>query len=154
MEYDEGVTIDVGVVEYVPGMDYNALESIPADKVIGHTVTPNDPDEDISADDNVRDGQRHNVDITLYDLEPNKTYVIWVRAVRRSVNLMSGPSDPIIVTTLPDLPVEAEKPTVPVFNYHHEGDTYIDLGWDFNREYVYTSMGRVDTADPSRQQAH
>ena len=60
-------------------MDYNALENIPADKVIGHTVTPNDPDEDISADDNVRDGQRHNVDITLYDLEPNKTYVIWVK---------------------------------------------------------------------------
>ncbi|NMA33984.1 MAG: fibronectin type III domain-containing protein [Clostridiaceae bacterium] len=145
VEYDEGVTIDVGIVEYVPGMDYNALENIPADKVIGHTVTPNDPDEDISADDNVRDGQRHNVDITLYDLEPNKTYVIWVRAVRRSVNLMSGPSDPIIVTTLPDLPVEAEKPTVPVFNYHHEGDTYIDLGWDFNREYVYyLEYGTVD----------
>lgn len=51
---------------------------------------------------------------SLYDLEPNKTYVIWVRAVRRSLDLMSGPSDPIIVTTLPDLPIEAEKPTVPV----------------------------------------
>ena len=45
-------------------------------------------------------------------------------AVRRSVNLMSGPSDPIMVTTLPDLPVEAGEPTVPVFNYHHEGDIY------------------------------
>lgn len=137
VEYDSGVTIDVGIVEYVPGMDYNDLENLPADKVIGHTVTPNDPDEDINAEDNVRDGKRHNVDITLYDLEPNKTYVIWVRAVRRSVNLMSGPSDPILVTTLPELPTEAEKPTVPVFNYHFAGDTFIDLGWDFNSQYVY-----------------
>lgn len=145
VEYDSGVTIDVGVVEYVPGMDYNDLENIPADKVIGHPVTPNDPYEDVNAEDNVRDGRRHNVDITLYDLEPNKTYVIWVRAVRRSLDLMSGPSDPIIVTTLPDLPIEAEKPTVPVFNYHHAGDTYIDLGWNFNREYVYyLEYGTVD----------
>ena len=137
VEYDEGVTIDVGVIEYVPGMDYNDLENIPADKVIGHTVTANDPDEDINAEDNVRDNLRHNVDITLYDLEPNKTYVIWVRAVRRSVNLMSGPSDPILVTTMPELPVEAEKPTVPVFNYHYAGDTFIDLGWNFNSQYIY-----------------
>ena len=137
VEYDSGVTIDVGIVEYVPGMDYNDLENIPAEKVIGHSVTPNDPDEDIGAEDAIRDGLRHNVDIALYDLEPNKTYVVWVRAVRRSVNLMSGPSDPILVTTLPDLPIIAEKPTVPVFNYHHAGDTYIDLGWNFNREYVY-----------------
>lgn len=145
VEYDSGVTLDVGVVEYVPGMDWNSLENIPADKVVGHTVTPNDPDEDINAEDNPRDGLRHNVDITLYDLEPNKTYVIWVRAVRRSVGLMSGPSDPILVTTLPELPIEAEKPTVPVFNYHYAGDTFIDLGWNFNKEYVYYLLyGTVD----------
>ncbi len=137
VEYDSGVTIDVGCVEYTPGMDYNDLKNMSADKIVGHPVTPNDPDEDIDAEDAIADGRRHNVDITLYDLEPNKTYVVWVRAARRSVNLISGPSDPIIITTIPDLPSAVEKPTVPVFNYHHAGDTYIDLGWDFNRQYVY-----------------
>lgn len=137
IEYDSGVTIDVGCIEYTPGMDYNDLANLPADKVISYPVTPNDPDEDIGAGDAIRDGRRHNVDIRLYDLEPNKTYVIWVRAARRSVNLVSGPSEPIIITTDPELPSIIEKPTVPVFNYYFAGDTYIDLGWNFNSRYVY-----------------
>lgn len=145
IRYDDGVTIDVGCVEYTPGMDYNDLANLPADKVIGYPVTPNDPDEDIGAPDAIRDGLRHNIDIMLYDLEPNKTYVIWVRAARRSANLISGPSDPIIITTAPELPTVAEKPTVPVFNYSFAGDTYIDLGWNFNGQYVYyLEYGTVD----------
>jgi len=137
VEYDSGVTIDVGCIEYTPGMDYNELANLPADKVISYPVTPNDPDEDIGKKDSIRDGKRHNVDITLYDLEPNKTYVIWVRAARRGSDLISGPSEPIIVTTDPELPTIVEKPTVPVFNYNYAGDTFIDLGWNFNNEYVY-----------------
>jgi len=47
LEYDSGVTIDVGVVEYVPGMDYNDLENIRGRQGgYGHPVTPNDPYED------------------------------------------------------------------------------------------------------------
>ncbi len=137
VRYDSGVTIDVGCVDYSPDIDYNDLENLPANKVIGFPTTPNDPAEDTNAVDAVRDGVRHNIDITLNSLEPNKTYIVWVRASRRSVNLISGPSDPIIITTLPELPDMVEKPTVPVFNYYHAGDTYIDLGWNFNSEYVY-----------------
>ena len=137
VKYDSGVTIDVGCVEYSPDINYNNLENLPANKVIGFPTIPNDPAEDINAEEAVRDGVRHNIDITLNDLEPNKTYVIWVRASRRSVNLISGPSDPIVITTIPELPDVIEKPTVPVFNYHHAGDTFIDLGWNFNSEYVY-----------------
>ncbi len=137
VEYDSGVSIDVGCIEYSPDIDYNDLENLPANKVIGFPSTPNDPAEDTNAVDAVKDGVRHNIDITLNNLEPNKTYIVWVRASRRSVNLISGPSDPIIITTLPDLPEVIEKPTVPVFNYYHAGDTYIDLGWNFNSSYVY-----------------
>lgn len=143
VEYDDGVTIDVGCIEYTPDMDFSSLESIPANKIIGFPVTANDPNEVVH--DSVLDDIRHNVDITIRDLEPNKTYIVWVRAARRNVDLISGPSDPIIITTIPDLPETIEKPTVPVFNYDHAADTYIDLGWNTKSEYVYyLEYGTVD----------
>jgi len=145
VEYDDGVTIDVGWVEYTEGMDYSSIESLPTNKIIGFPVTPNDPDEDVTAPGALPDGKKHNVDITITGLEPNKTYVIWIRASRISANLTSGPSNPIIVTTQPVLPDIIEKPTVPVFNYHDASDTYIDLGWNFNPKYVYyLEYGTVD----------
>ncbi|MGI6668174.1 MAG: fibronectin type III domain-containing protein [Acetivibrionales bacterium] len=137
VEYDEGVTLDVGIAIYTPGFDYSTIETLPTDKVVNIPVTPNDPEEDIYAPGAIPDGKKHNINITVDDLAPNTTYVIWVRAARRSVGLISGPSDPIIVTTLPELPDIVEKPTVPVFNYSHAGDVYIDLGWNFNNRYVY-----------------
>ena len=143
--YDSGVTIDVGCIEYTPDLDYNSLESLPANKIIGIPVTPNDPNEDIHDVNSVLDNLKHNVDITIRDLEQNKTYIVWVRAARRCVDLISGPSDPIIITTIPDLPETIEKPTVPVFNYDHAADTYIDLGWNTKSEYVYyLEYGTVD----------
>lgn len=150
VRYDSGVTIDVGCVEYSPDIDYNDLENLPANKIIGFPAIPNDPAEDTGAADSVRDGLKHNIDITLSDLEPNKSYIIWVRASRRSLSLISGPSDPIIITTIPDLPDVTEKPTVPVFNYSHAGDTFIDLGWNFNSQYVYyLEYGTVDDRSKS-----
>lgn len=145
VEYDDGVTIDVGCVEYTPDIDYDNLAALKTNKVIGVPVTPNDPDEDVTAEDAIPDGKKHNIDITLYDLDPNKSYVIWVRAARRGVELISGPSDPIIVTTNPDLPDILEKPTVPVFNYNYASDTYVDLGWNVNSKYTYyIEYGTVD----------
>lgn len=137
VEYDDEVTLDVGIAVYASGFDYDSLETLATDKIIGFPVTPNDPYEDVHAPGAIPDGERHNINITVDGLEPNTTYVIWVRAARRGVGLISGPSDPIIVTTLPELPVTSEKPTVPVFNYSHAADVYIDLGWNFNSRYVY-----------------
>ena len=137
VEYDNGVTIDVGCVEYTPEIDYNNIDKLLANKVIGFPVTPNDPNENVTAPGAILDGKKHNIDIPINDIEPNSTYIVWVRAARRSVDLISGPSDPIIITTIPDLPVTIEKPTVPVFNYYDAADTHIDLGWNFNPQYTY-----------------
>ena len=51
VKYDSGVTIDVGCVEYSPDINYNNLENLPANKVIGFPTIPNDPAEDINAED-------------------------------------------------------------------------------------------------------
>jgi len=134
VEYDSGVTIDVGCVEYIEGMSYDDIANITANKITGFPVTANDEAEDASLNP---DGKKHNVNITLTDLIPNTTYIIWVRAARKSVDLISGPSDPIVITTEPDVVPPIAKPTVPIFNYGLAGDTFVDLGWNFNNNYKY-----------------
>lgn len=137
VEYDEGVTIDVGYVVYTSDIDYSKIGELPTNKIRGVPVTPNDPNEDVGAPGAIPDGKKHNILITINNLEANVTYVVWVRAARNSVNLVSEPSNPIIVTTLPEIGDTLEKPTVPVFNFNEPGDTYIKLGWNVNPAYTY-----------------
>lgn len=154
VEYDSGVTIDVGCVKFVEGMDVSTLNTLPINKVMGFPISANDPDED--ATQNIPEQQspavyaKHNIDIKLSDLEPNSTYIIWVRASRQSANLTSGPSDPIIITTNPVDDVKIEKPMVPAINYTLTGDTYVDLGWDLKADYnYYIKYGTIDDIDQS-----
>ncbi|NLU26173.1 MAG: fibronectin type III domain-containing protein [Hungateiclostridium thermocellum] len=140
--YDSGVRINVGCVEYSEGMSYEELYYLPADKVVDFPVDPNDPWENPDLNP---DGKKHNVDITITDLKPNTVYVIWVRAARPSADLVSEPSDPIVITTNPVIEPPLEKPVVPSFNYHSAGDTYIDLGWEFTPgHYYYLKYGLED----------
>ena len=134
VQYDGGVSLDVGCVEYGEGVSYSDIAGMPADKVVGFPAVPNDPYEDALSNP---DGKKHNIDIVLSGLAPNTSYIIWVRAVRAAYGLISGPSDPLIITTIPELPVFVEKPTVPSFNYYYAGDTFVDLGWDFRAGYYY-----------------
>ncbi|MCX8129823.1 MAG: fibronectin type III domain-containing protein [Clostridia bacterium] len=139
---DRGVTIDVGCVRYEDGMSMSELAQIPTNKVIGFPVTANDSTEDRTQN---LDNQKHNVNIPVAGLDPNTTYIIWVRASRQSADLTSGPSDPIIITTVPDDSNQVEKPVVPTFNYYQVSDIYIDLGWDFKTNYkYYIKYGTVD----------
>jgi len=148
--YDSGVTLDVGLIKYVEGMTYEELKTLVPDKVTNFPVTPNDPKEDPKLNP---DGNYHNVDITLTDLEPNTTYVVWVRAARLSMNLVSGPSDPIVFTTLPVIVTPVEKPVVPYFNYSLASDTYIDLGWDLVPGYnYYLKYGLEDNPNTASNQ--
>jgi len=151
VEYDSGVTIDVGCVEFTTdGMD---ISTLPTTKVTGvpTTVPSSDyvdgkiynPDQSETASLNV-DGKRHNIDIQLTGLLPNTTYIVWVRA-DRSGGTSSGPSDPIIITTNPDSTPPIEKPTVPTFNYTQAGDSFADFGWVFKDGYKYNiKYGTVD----------
>lgn len=134
VSYDSGVKIDVGCIKFTEGMTYDGLKNIAADWITGFPVEPNDPLENPQFNP---DNNKHNVDIPVTGLEPNTAYVIWVRATRPELNLVSEPSDPIIITTDPVIIPPPEKPVVPFFNYSLSGDTYIDLGWEFKPEYNY-----------------
>lgn len=134
VSYDAGVKIEVGCIEYTEEMSYDGLKDIAANWVTGFPVEPNDLLENPQLNP---DKNKHNVDISLTGLEPNTSYVIWVRASRPEMNLVSEPSDPIIITTDPVIIPPAEKPVVPSFNYSLSGDIYIDLGWEFKPGYSY-----------------
>ena len=150
VSYDSGVTIDVGCVEFVEGMSYDILATIPADKVINFPTEPNDDMENPNLN---LDRKKHNIDIVVKDLHPNTTYVIWVRATRNSVGLSSGPSEPLIITTNPVIVPPIEQPIVPNFNYSLASDKYIDLGWDFVPAYnYYIKYGLEDNINTAGQE--
>lgn len=137
VQYDDNIRLNVGCIEYTEGFDFKLLldaEKYPADKVKGISPAPNDPEEDPNS--NI-DRVKHNVDILVGDLEPNKVYVIWVRAVNTVTGKESGPSDPLLVTTKPDHEVPVEDPIVPALQCQYAGDTYVELIWDFKEDYKY-----------------
>ena len=148
--YDSGVTFDVGCIEYVEGMKYEDIQNLQPDKITNFPIIANDLKENPNLNP---DGKRHNVNIDLTELEPNTAYVIWVRAVRSSANLVSGPSDPIVFTTLPVIITPVEKPVVPYFNYNLPSDYYIDIGWDVVPGYnYYLKYGLEDNANKALNQ--
>lgn len=72
-----------------------------------------------------------------YGLDPNRTYLIWITVYNTEGDIESEPSDPIVVTTLPEYPPVVEYPTVPTDLKGIAGDTYVDLFWTFRENYSY-----------------
>lgn len=156
LEYDEGVAIDVYYVKYEEGMDYSKVydsSKFKAVKVPGFSTRTNDESEDSQL--NYPDKkEKRNVDIKIEGLEPNTTYVMWVKAVRQDANPPeSEPSDPIIVTTSPSEAHPVETPTVPAMSINQVGDTFVDLIWDFNQNYkYYIKHGTVENREQASEE--
>lgn len=72
-----------------------------------------------------------------YGLDSNETYLVWITVYNTDGDMESDPSDPLIVTTLPEYPPKVEYPTVPTDLKGVAGDTYVDLYWSYRENYSY-----------------
>jgi hypothetical protein len=140
VQYDDKVKMDVYYIKYSADIVYTELNDpvkYPAQKVAGFSTIANDPEEDetLNFPDKLK---KRNVNMEIPGLEPNTTYVMWVKAVRSTANPSESVlSDPIIVTTDPSPAFPVEKPTVPVLLANQIGDTFVDLIWEFKEGYKY-----------------
>lgn len=123
IQYDANVKFGIGYIELTEALDdYSFIRDEPLQ--ITDIANPY--------------GDTHQImEYTIEDLEPNKMYLVWLRAYR-DINHLSEPSNPIIVTTDFDYTVPLEKPAVPrwiraVALDNNEG---IELEWDRTTERV------------------
>lgn len=148
VSYDPGVTLDIGCIPFVEGVDISTkiadrITNYPTKITIGQNDDPyENPDFNPLETPTSTERLKHNIDIKIEGLDPNTTYIVWIRAARKDVNLASGPSAPLVITTAPDLQTTLEKPIVPSFQQNIPRDTSIELNWNFkpaqnNLSYKY-----------------
>ena len=82
-----------------------------------------------------QDPQAFSIPVT--DMEPNKTYLVWITVKSNPGQMESDPSDPILVTTPPESPPTVEIPVVPSDLNGIPTDTYVDLFWTYRPGYSY-----------------
>lgn len=73
-------------------------------------------------------------------LTHNTTYIVWVTIENQNGN-SSDPSDPVIITTPPDIPEIPVTPTVPTDLRGIAGDTFVDLFWTYSLNMDYEIRG-------------
>lgn len=73
-------------------------------------------------------------------LTHNTTYIVWVTIENQNGN-SSDPSDPLVITTPPDIPEIPVTPTVPTDLRGIAGDTFVDLFWTFYLDMDYEIRG-------------
>lgn len=82
--------------------------------------------------------QSFTFDIT--GLTHNTAYVVWV-TIENQNGTASDPSDPLIITTPPQIPDVPVTPTVPTDLKGLAADTFVDLFWTFTKDMEYEIKG-------------
>ena len=124
--YDEEITFGIGYTEYTDGMDYESIRTIP-DQILDISYSTNQ--------------------FNITELSPNTSYVIWMRAYRDSAEMVSEPSNPIVVTTDSVISDIVLRPLAPKFTANSPGDTYIELLWDYKISDNYTYYIKYSTQE-------
>ncbi len=123
VSYDSDVRFSVGYEVYTDTFDFSRLLETINQMPTQFNDIPNTP-------------EAGPVEFTVTGLNPNSTYIMWVRAYRTN-QIKSGLSDPVIVTTRPDHEIPLEQPAIPEINYSYAGDTFIELGWNIIDNHYY-----------------
>jgi hypothetical protein len=115
--YDSDIKFTIGYMELTDDMNYDDIRTI--DTQIMDIENPYSEDES------------GVIEHTIEDLEPNKSYIVWVKSYRDE-SRMSEPSDLLIVTTKIENTMPLEKPPAIKLNYYDslENNEGIELGWD------------------------
>jgi len=128
VEYDKALQI----VKSVTGKDYVSYSDLSRNYILSLKKQM----EPVTVPDLAPD-ERQVFLLPLNDLDPNTTYLIWVTVSNSTGILESDPSDPLLVTTLPDFPLVDETPVVPTDLKGIAADTYVDLFWSYLSGYSY-----------------
>lgn len=90
-------------------------------------------------------------ELPIKGLNPNTTCLIWVTIKNSAGQIESDPSDPLLITTLPDFPPRVEIPVVPMDLKGIPSDTFVDLFWSYKTGYSYNiRYSTVDNADTAK----
>ncbi len=141
VEYRAGWQISIHCVEYAEGL--KIVESLKDRSYItygdlkeNYLLTLQRPVNPVLVPDIAAD-KPQTFSMSVENLKPNTAYLFWITVKSGSGLLESEPSDPIIITTLPDYPPVVEIPTVPTDLKGIPADTYVDLFWSFRSGYAY-----------------
>lgn len=88
------------------------------------------PQYSVTVPDIPEDAENQTFDINITGLTHNTAYVVWVTVENQNGN-RSDPSDPLIITTPPDIPQIPITPTVPTDLRGIAAANFIDLFWTY-----------------------
>ena len=95
----------------------------------------------------IDEDEEQSFSFDIKGLTHNTTYLVWVTIENQNGN-SSDPSDPLIITTPPQIPVKPVTPTVPSDLKGLAADTFVDLFWTFIKDMDYEIKGgKSDTLD-------
>lgn len=128
VEYDDalGIVKSLKNREHIIYSDLSQSYLLSLQKNISPVVVPNlQPDES------------QVFPLNISGLQPNTTYLLWITVKNNTEAMESEPSDPLLITTQPDLPPHIEIPVVPTDLKGIPADTYVDLIWSYKTGYRY-----------------
>ncbi|MCX7773408.1 MAG: fibronectin type III domain-containing protein, partial [Clostridia bacterium] len=88
----------------------------------------------------IADDADQTMNFKLTGLTHNTAYIVWVTIQNQNGN-SSDPSDPLILTTPPQIPDTPVTPTVPNDLKGIAADSFVDLFWTFTKDMDYEIKG-------------
>ena len=128
--------------------DYISYSDLMQADLLAFEITQNEAVVPVISDD-----QDQTFEFNIDGLTHNTAYIVWLTVENQNGN-SSDPSDPIIITTPPNIPVIPVTPTVPNDLKGIASDDFIDLFWSFRSGMEYDiQCGTSDDINSATKQA-
>lgn len=121
--------------------DYLAYSDLSSPEIKAMEV----PQQPFSIPDIDKDAEDQSFAFDITGLTQNTSYLVWV-TIENQNGTSSDPSDPIILTTPPEIPEIPVTPVVPDDLKGIASDTFVDLFWTFVKDMDYEIKGGTSDA--------